>query len=404
MLLLRRGAGKSLASSDEPKASIEIKTAGLAAETVGNACQRRSRGLAQSDSRRTILIMPTHTLRLPPADVVRWLRAEMESENGQPDFDLAISKEHITKSKFGGAARGGGRRVRIDVVTEFAVLTVDPHLERDYWVLRVEVEIPLGLHSHHEKAGLGRRDLTLDEFERELNAPTTKQIKVRLETETATSRRHFHRWLLEMRKRHPSRSRTKRLRGTRPRRSTLRVVSPNSGRAASRDDERRLYRQTGRLILPAPRKGSTALVERLLPLARKKLVTLPQDTPFIEAAKLLANKEANLVIICDSDGLIVGVVAKTDIVREICEFRGFGSKISISTAMTREIVSCSPRDFLVDVWSDMKSHGLKHIPIVDHDSRPIGLAIARDVLGLLMEDLEHEEQLLRDYVMCVGYR
>ncbi|MDE2167298.1 MAG: CBS domain-containing protein [Alphaproteobacteria bacterium] len=207
-----------------------------------------------------------------------------------------------------------------------------------------------------------------------------------------------------MRKHHPSRAHTKRLRRTRTRRSTLRVVSPNSSRTAGREGERRIYRQNGRLKLSAPRKGSTALVERLLPLARKKLVTLQQDAPFIEAAKLLANKEANLVIICDRDGLIAGVVAKTDIVREICEFRGFGSKISISTAMTREIVSCRPRDFLVDVWSNMKSHGLKHIPIVDHDSRPIGLAIARDVLGLLIEDLEHEEQLLHDYVMCVGYR
>jgi CBS domain-containing protein len=51
----------------------------------------------------------------------------------------------------------------------------------------------------------------------------------------------------------------------------------------------------------------------------------------------------------------------------------------------------------------MKTHGLKHLPIIDPDSRPIGLAIARDILGLLIEEAEQEGQLLRDYVMGVGY-
>lgn len=348
--------------------------------------------------------MPIRTLRLAATEVVRFLRAEIESENGQPPFDLAISKEHITRTKLGRAAHRGGTRAQIDTVTESAVLTVDPHLERDYWVLRVEVETPLGLHSHHEKAGLERKDLTLGEFERELITPKTKQIRVRLETETAASQQHFYRWLLEIRKRHPSRSRVKRLHKTNSKRPTLGVASPNAGQIASREKERRIHRQNERIKLSAVKRGSNALIEKLLPLARKKLVTLQQDAPFIEAAKFLAHKEDNLVIVCNRGGLIVGVIAKTDIVREICEFGGFGSRTSISNAMTREVVTCRPQDFLIDVWSNMKSHRLKHIPIIDHDSRPIGLAIARDVLGLLMEDLEHEEQLLRDYVMCVGYR
>ncbi|MGH9765636.1 MAG: CBS domain-containing protein [Blastocatellia bacterium] len=144
-------------------------------------------------------------------------------------------------------------------------------------------------------------------------------------------------------------------------------------------------------------------MERILPLAKAKLVTLQQSAPLLEAARLLAYKEANLVIICDRDGVIVGVIAKTDIVREASKRRDFGRRISTSNAMTREVVSCRPQDALEDVWSTMKSHGLKHIPVLDHESRPIGLAIARDVLGLLIEELEHEDQLLRDYVMCVGY-
>lgn len=145
------------------------------------------------------------------------------------------------------------------------------------------------------------------------------------------------------------------------------------------------------------------LVERLLPQARTKLVTLREGAPLIEAAKLLAHKEANLIVICRRSNRVVGVVAKTDVVRELCVRRDAGYKSSVSSAMTREVVTCRRKDFLADVWSRMKMHGLKHIPIVDSRSRPVGLAIARDVLGLLKEEVEQEEQLLREYVMSLGY-
>ena len=51
----------------------------------------------------------------------------------------------------------------------------------------------------------------------------------------------------------------------------------------------------------------------------------------------------------------------------------------------------------------MKERGLKNVPITDQDSRPVGVLNARDALQALLEEVENEELLLRDYVMCVGY-
>jgi CBS domain-containing protein len=71
--------------------------------------------------------------------------------------------------------------------------------------------------------------------------------------------------------------------------------------------------------------------------------------------------------------------------------------------MTRTVVLCRPSDLLHDVWLIMKARGLKNIPVVDEDSRPIGVLNARDALEALLKDVEYEEVLLREYVMCVGY-
>ena len=145
------------------------------------------------------------------------------------------------------------------------------------------------------------------------------------------------------------------------------------------------------------------LVERMLPAAREKLVTIGDNAPLIDAAKLLDRKEENLVIVCDSDGVLVGVIAKTDIVRQISCRQGHSCTTAAFTVMTRDVAFCRPHDFLKEVWSTMRERGLKHIPVIDHESRPVGLLIARDVLGVLLEEVEYEEQLLRDYVMCIGY-
>ena len=72
--------------------------------------------------------------------------------------------------------------------------------------------------------------------------------------------------------------------------------------------------------------------------------------------------------------------------------------------MTQEVIVCSIEDRLHDVWTIMKAKGLQSVPIVDPENRPTGLLSAADVLEVLLSEVEYEEELLKDYVMCVGYR
>ena len=143
-------------------------------------------------------------------------------------------------------------------------------------------------------------------------------------------------------------------------------------------------------------------VERLLPAARGRLITIADDAPLIQVAKLL-RKGSDLVVVCGSAGLLVGVITKTDVVSQISHCQGASCVTAASLAMTRDVVVCRPRDWVQKVWSTMKERGLKNVPITDQDSRPVGVLNARDALQALLEEVENEELLLRDYVMCVGY-
>ena len=145
------------------------------------------------------------------------------------------------------------------------------------------------------------------------------------------------------------------------------------------------------------------LVEILLSAAREHLATVGDDASVIQAAKLLGGPHINLAVVCNSDGVMVGVISRRDVVRQTGHCQGSGCTTAVSSVMTREVVACSPRDWLKDVWSIMKNRGLRHIPIVDKDSKPLGIIYARDALQTLLTEVQDEEELLRDYVACAGY-
>jgi CBS domain-containing protein len=157
---------------------------------------------------------------------------------------------------------------------------------------------------------------------------------------------------------------------------------------------------------PAINRGieSMILVETILPVARERLVTIGDDAPLTEAAKFLDGRHINLVVVCDKRGAMVGVITRTDIVRQISLCVGCGCTAPAATVMTKGIIYCRLSDSLEEVWSIMKERKLLHVPIVGEDLRPLRVINARDALLVLLEGSEHDSSLMRDYVMGIGYR
>lgn len=144
-------------------------------------------------------------------------------------------------------------------------------------------------------------------------------------------------------------------------------------------------------------------VEGLLDDAHEKLVTIADDAPLIEAARLLRSG-TDLVVVCTPDGLLAGVITKTDVVEQISHCQGGSCRTAASLVMTRDVVLCQGGETVRDVTARMRDRSLKNIPVVDKESRPVGVLTARALLRVLLRDAEYEEALLADYVKGVGYR
>ena len=146
------------------------------------------------------------------------------------------------------------------------------------------------------------------------------------------------------------------------------------------------------------------LVNQLLSEARKRLTIIGIEALLIDAARALSGPPGELVVVCDSDGKVAGVITKADVVRQITHCQGGACRMVAASAMTRDVVSCRSDEPLSDVWGKMKQHGLRHIPVLDDRLRPIGVINARDALQALLGSATGGVELLRDYVMTVGYQ
>jgi CBS domain-containing protein len=145
-------------------------------------------------------------------------------------------------------------------------------------------------------------------------------------------------------------------------------------------------------------------VESILAIAKQRMMTVQAHATLVDAARLLSGTHRALLVVCDNAGVMVGVITKTDVVRQVAERAAIVNDVRVSDVMTQPVISCRREDSLHDVLGFMKMRGFVHIPIIDQKSQPCGVVNARDALQALLSEVKDEELLLRAYVMGIGYR
>ena len=146
------------------------------------------------------------------------------------------------------------------------------------------------------------------------------------------------------------------------------------------------------------------LVQHILEDARQRLAVLSRDASACDAAEILANANTPLVVVCDSEGIAVGVLSRTDIVKVFSRARGDAFNTNAEAIMTKRVHSCRVDQTLQSVWADMSARCLRCTPVLDNSRRPQGVVHARDIARALLDEVTNEEILLRDYVLGIGYQ
>ena len=114
-------------------------------------------------------------------------------------------------------------------------------------------------------------------------------------------------------------------------------------------------------------------------LMRTPVVTALPTTPVREIARLMIERGVGSVVITDDNGALLGIVTKTDIVRDVVA-RGLPREAQVGEIMTRNPYYVMETTSIDDAAELMASHNIGHLPVLNDRLKLVGIISRRDIV------------------------
>ncbi len=142
-------------------------------------------------------------------------------------------------------------------------------------------------------------------------------------------------------------------------------------------------------------------VSELLKVKGRDVVTVTPGQTLAQAAALLAKAKIGAVVVLEADR-IAGILSERDIVRRLASDGADALALSVSDAMTANVVTCELSETVDAMMQRMTTGKFRHLPVVDEAGGMIGVISIGDVVRARVESYESEARALRDYVSAVS--
>lgn len=139
-------------------------------------------------------------------------------------------------------------------------------------------------------------------------------------------------------------------------------------------------------------------VSAILQGKSKSLITISPEASLTEAVKSLAEHRIGAIVAVDAAGRVAGIISERDVVRILGEKGPAILSESVSSVMTRAVVTCTTDETVPGVMERMTRGRFRHVPVVEGD-RLLGIISIGDVVKFRVEEMERESAALRDYIM-----
>jgi CBS domain-containing protein len=124
---------------------------------------------------------------------------------------------------------------------------------------------------------------------------------------------------------------------------------------------------------------------RRIPLTARDVMAVPpvtirQDARMSEAARLMCEHRIGSVLVVNDEGRLIGIVTERDLA---CAVAKECVDAPIWSVMTENPVTVKPETTIDEVLRIMGELGVRHIPVVDEDEKPVGVISVRDIVALV---------------------
>lgn len=119
------------------------------------------------------------------------------------------------------------------------------------------------------------------------------------------------------------------------------------------------------------------------------VVVAPEDSVRV-AVKALADHGIGLLVVCDDDRALQGVLSERDVIRVLnADGDGILDK-QVSELMTADVKTCSPQDDPFSVIQAMNKGRFRHMPVLQ-DGKIVGVVSSKDIFSHMADVLSAAE-------------
>ncbi len=141
------------------------------------------------------------------------------------------------------------------------------------------------------------------------------------------------------------------------------------------------------------------LVSDIMNVKGHEVKTIHSDDTALCLAKRLKSERVGALVVSDDGQSLDGIISERDLAYGLAVHGANLHGIAVSELMTKAVITCSPKETIVDVMQVMTQRRVRHLPVLD-GNRLIGLISIGDVLKHRLGGMQLEANVLRDYAIA----
>ena len=136
-------------------------------------------------------------------------------------------------------------------------------------------------------------------------------------------------------------------------------------------------------------------------IAQVPAPTVSPTATVLEAVRVMKDAGSGAAVVVNEERL-VGIVSERDVNLRVVATEGDPKKTSVADIMTSPVQTLTDEATTSDALELMVSQQVRHVPILDHEEKVVGLLSMLKLLRHHVEDLVDQLQSLEAYISADG--
>lgn len=141
-------------------------------------------------------------------------------------------------------------------------------------------------------------------------------------------------------------------------------------------------------------------IAQILAKKGREVATTQPHRTLREVADILSSRNIGALVVSDVQGSVLGMISERDVVRAIATRGAAALDDAVSTHMTTRVFTAVEEDTVLATIERMTDGRFRHVPVLKN-GKLAGLVSIGDAVKFRLEQMEHEQSALREYIASV---